>query len=267
MNWSDSLGNELVFILGSCVIESENQALSLAEKLKNLSEKVPFKFVYKASFDKANRTSIDSFRGPGIKDGLRILSQIKEKFNLPLTVDIHSPEQANEVSGVVDIIQIPAFLCRQTDLVVAAAKTGKWVNVKKGQFLAPWDMHQVVKKVENSGNKNILVTERGTSYGYNNLVVDFTSLPIMKEFGYPVVFDATHSVQLPGGKGSESGGRRKFVPELSRAAIAAGADMIFMEVHENPEEAKSDKATIFPLADLEGLIKELSDLYSFIRKR
>ena len=257
---------DLCFFLGPCVIESEEQACTLAEKLKDLSVKNKFNFVFKASFDKANRTSIDSFRGPGLEEGLRILAKIKEDYSLPLLVDVHTPEQAAKVAEVADILQVPAFLCRQTDLLVAVAKTGKAINVKKGQFLAPWDIKQIVGKIESTGNKNILLTERGASFGYNNLVVDFTSIPIMKETGYPVVFDATHSLQLPGGRGNETGGRREFIPTLSKAAIAAGADAIFMEVHENPKEAKSDSATSMRLSELEPLLLELLELAGAVRK-
>jgi 2-dehydro-3-deoxyphosphooctonate aldolase (KDO 8-P synthase) len=259
-------GNELTFIFGSCIIESETQAFSLAESLKEMSQKNSFKFVYKASFDKANRTSISSFRGPGLEEGLKIVEKIGREFDLPTTVDIHSPEQADIVKDVVDIIQIPAFLCRQTDLVVAAAKTGKVVNIKKGQFLAPNDTKEIVKKIESAGNNQIMLTERGTAFGYNNLVVDFTALPIMQSTGYPVVFDATHSVQLPGGHGKESGGRREYVPNLAKAAVAAGADVVFMEVHKNPSESKSDRATIFPMDSLENLIGELIDISKVVRR-
>lgn len=257
---------ELCFFLGPCVIESEKQAYTLAGQLKELSEKNKFNFIYKASFDKANRTSISSFRGPGLDEGLRILAKIKEDFSLPLLVDVHQPEQAPRVAELADILQIPAFLCRQTDLLVAVAKTGKPVNVKKGQFLAPWDIKQTVGKIESTGNKNILLTERGASFGYNNLVVDFTSIPIMKETGYPVVFDATHSLQLPGGKGTETGGRREFIPTLSKAAVAAGADAVFMEVHENPEKAMSDSATSMKMSELEPLLLELIELSKTVRK-
>ena len=256
---------ELTFILGACVIESESQVLSLVKILKTLSTKLEFNFIFKASFDKANRTSIDSFRGPGIVEGLKILEKIKKEFSVPLLTDIHEISQANAASEIVDIIQIPAFLCRQTDLIVAAAKTGKIINVKKGQFLAPWDMLNVIEKIENTGNSNILITERGTCFGYNNLVVDFTSIPIMKEYGYPVIFDATHSVQLPGGQGNSSGGRRQYVSTLAKAAVAAGADAIFMEIHENPKEAKSDAATSFSLHQLELLISDLKLLANAVR--
>lgn len=259
-------GSDLTFILGSCIIESLDQAFALAKKIKEVSKKNNFKFIYKASFDKANRTSISSFRGPGLDKGLEIISLIKKELNVPVLVDIHLPEEASIVAEVADIIQIPAFLCRQTDLLIAAAKTGKIVNVKKGQFLAPWDIHEVVKKIESAGNKNILLTERGVSFGYNNLVVDFISIPIMKKTGYPVVFDATHSVQLPGAKGSETGGRREFIPMLAKAAVTAGADVIFMEVHEKPDESKSDPATSFDVKYLSILTKELIALAKITRK-
>jgi len=251
---------ELFFILGACVIESEDQAFSLARSILQISEKVKFNFIYKASFDKANRTSIDSFRGPGLNEGLRIIEKIKNEFKIPVLVDIHLPDQADEVAKVADIIQIPAFLCRQTDLILAAARTGKAINIKKGQFLAPVDVSNVIKKIESAGNKNILITERGTCFGYNNLVVDFTSIPEMKKTGYPVVFDATHSLQLPGGGGNQSGGRRQHVPVLARAAVAAGVDAVFMELHENPPTAKSDSATSFYLSQLEKLTQELMNI-------
>lgn len=257
---------ELAFILGPCIIESTEHAFDIAEKLKKIALKNDLKFIFKASFDKANRSSINAFRGPGLEEGLKILGEIKQKLELPILTDIHEPWQAEKVSSVADIIQIPAFLCRQTDLLVAAAKTGKPINVKKGQFLAPWDMKNVVKKIEDSGNKNIILTERGSFFGYNNLVVDYTSIPIMKSLGCPVVFDATHSVQLPGDKGGETGGRREFVASLSKAAVAMGADAIFMEVHENPENAKCDSSNCFYLSKLEDLLLELNQISNLVRR-
>ena len=223
-NWSMS---KFILIAGPCVIESEENAMLIAEKIKNIAEKLNLDYYFKASFDKANRTSIASYRGPGIEEGLRILKKVKDTFSLKICTDIHEPWQAEEVAEVADIIQIPAFLCRQTDLLEAAAKTGKVINVKKAQFLAPWDMHNVVKKLEEFGNKNIMLCERGSSFGYNRLVVDMTGILEMKKFGYPVVMDATHSVQKPGGKGIATDGNREYVEPLAKAAIAVGADALF----------------------------------------
>lgn len=249
-----------VLIAGPCVVESESSALRHAEKISAIARKLKVPYVFKASYDKANRSSGDSFRGLGIKKGLQILARIKKEFKLPVLSDVHEISQVDAVAEVLDIIQIPAFLCRQTDLLVACAKTNKIVNVKKGQFLAPWDMKNVVKKIEDAGNKKILVTERGVSFGYNNLVSDFRAIPILQSFGYPVVFDATHSVQLPGGLGHASGGNAEFIPTLSRCAIASGADAIFMEVHENPKEAKSDGPNNLPLNQLEELLIVLKEI-------
>lgn len=257
--------NPLVLIAGPCVIESEDASLRHAEKLQKICGEIGMGFIFKSSYDKANRTSINAFRGPGIEEGLRILAKVKATFGVPVLSDIHSIEQVAPAAEVLDVLQIPAFLCRQTDLVVAAARTGKVVNVKKGQFLAPWDMRNVVGKVLEAGNQNIVLTERGASFGYNNLVVDMRSFPTMRSYGYPVVFDATHSVQLPGGKGDSSGGQREFVETLSRAAVATGIDGIFMEVHEDPAQALCDGPNSIPLADLPGLLKRLQAIDGIVR--
>lgn len=249
--------NPFLIIAGPCVIESWQTTIETATKLKELSLRHGFSFVFKSSFDKANRTSVDSFRGPGLENGLKMLNDVKKELSIPVLSDVHDPEQCKEAASVLDILQIPAFLCRQTDLLVAAAKTGKAVNIKKGQFVAPADMIHAVKKIEDSGNKNILLTERGTSFGYNNLVVDMRSLPIMKETGYPVIFDATHSVQLPGGGGTVSSGQRQYVPHLARAACAVGIDGMFMEVHPDPQTAKSDGANQVALRQVEDLIVQV----------
>ena len=251
-------------IAGPCVIESEENVMLVAKKIKEITDKLDIPFVFKSSFDKANRTSINSFRGPGLEEGLRILNKVKTELNLKVTTDIHEPYQAKEVAKVVDIIQIPAFLCRQTDLLVAAAKTGKTVNVKKAQFLAPWDMKNVEGKLEESGNRDIMLCERGTSFGYNNLVVDMTGLVEMKKFGYPVVFDATHSVQKPGGKGNCTGGNREYVEYLAKAAIAVGADAIFMEVHPDPDNALSDGPNMVKLDELEEILVKLKKVYQAV---
>ncbi|MEO1377863.1 MAG: 3-deoxy-8-phosphooctulonate synthase [Cyanobacteria bacterium J06635_10] len=246
---------KLTLIGGPCVIESEDFTLKMAEEIRKVCDRLNISFIFKSSFDKANRTSINSFRGQPLEKGLEILQKVKDKIGVPVVTDIHESHQAAPVAQVVDVLQIPAFLCRQTDLLLAAAATGRAINVKKGQFLAPWDMKNVVKKLEAAGAKNILLTERGTSFGYNTLVVDFRSFPQMREFGYPVVFDATHSVQMPGGQGNKSGGQREFVPYLARAAAAVGIDALFMEVHENPDEAPSDGPNMVPLAQLESVLK------------
>ena len=248
--------DKFILLAGPCVIESESIVLSLAEKLKRITEGLPIDFYFKASFDKANRTSIDSYRGPGIEKGLCILEKAKREYDLKIVTDIHEPFQADMVKEVCDIIQIPAFLCRQTDLLVAAAKTGKKINVKKAQFLAPWDMQNVVRKIEQSGNDNIYLCERGTTFGYNTLVVDMTSIAEMKKFGYPVIFDGTHSVQKPGGNGTSTSGNREYVPYLTRAAIAAGADGLFLETHEHPEEALSDGPNMIKLQDVGRLLEQ-----------
>ncbi|MBN2281480.1 MAG: 3-deoxy-8-phosphooctulonate synthase [Candidatus Marinimicrobia bacterium] len=256
-------GQPLNFILGPCVMESRDHVLFMAEKIKTIFRTIPNQLVFKSSFDKANRTAIDSFRGLGIDEGLKVLQEVKERFDLNVITDIHEPEQAAIAAEVVDILQIPAFLCRQTDLVVAAAKTGKTVNIKKAQYLAPMDMVHVVRKVEACGNENILLTERGTSFGYGGLVTDFRAIPMMQQTGYPVIFDATHSAQVPGGK--TTGGMREFIPLMARAAIAAGCNGIFMETHDDVVRAKSDKETQFPLDRLEKLVFHLIDLYNKIQ--
>ena len=247
----------MVLIAGPCVIESPSSTLKIAEAIKKITSKLKIPFVFKASFDKANRTSINSFRGPGLYEGLKVLSQIKTKLDVPILSDVHDVQQAKMAGEILDIIQIPAFLCRQTDLIVAAAKTGKIVNVKKGQFMAPWDIGGIVKKMQEAGNNNLLLTERGVSFGYNNLVSDFRALPIMRSSGYPVVFDATHSVQKPGGLGTSSGGESQYIPLLARCAVAAGVDAIFLETHPNPSKALSDGPNTLPLKNLEKLLKDL----------
>lgn len=252
----------LVFILGPCVMESESLVLECAERLKEIC---PYPFIFKSSFDKANRSSIHSFRGPGLDIGLSILQKVKDRFKLPVTTDIHTPDQAAPAANVVDLLQIPAFLCRQTDLILAAAATQKSLHIKKGQFVAPHDMRGVVEKVREIGNPNLLLTERGYSFGYNNLVCDMRSIPIMKQFGTPVCFDASHSVQLPGGLGHASSGERAYIPTLAKSAIAAGADAIFIETHPNPDAAKSDAQSQWPLDKLRPLLDTLYQLHQFLR--
>jgi 2-dehydro-3-deoxyphosphooctonate aldolase (KDO 8-P synthase) len=245
-----------VLLAGPCAIEEEDRVLRIAEGIKKITDKLGIPYVFKASFDKANRSSIESYRGPGLEEGLRILERVKKEFELPVISDIHLPEQAAVAAEVLDIMQIPAFLSRQTDMLTAAGKTGSIINVKKGQFLAPWDIDQVVEKIESTGNQRILLTERGVSFGYNNLVVDMRSLPRLRKTGYPVVFDSTHAVQLPGGAGDSSDGEKEYVPYLMRAALAVGIDSLFMEVHDNPAVAKSDGANMIPLDKLEGILKQ-----------
>jgi len=252
---------DLFLIAGPCVIESEDHAIRMAEIIKGVTRSLAFPFIFKASYDKANRTSIRSFRGPGIKEGLRILKKVKDEVHVPILTDVHETADVSKVAEVADIIQIPAFLSRQTDLVVAAALSGRTVNVKKGQFMSPWDMRHVVEKCRDAGNTQVILTERGASFGYNNLVVDMRSLAIMRNFA-PVVFDATHSVQLPSSQAGEngaatSGGQPEFIPLLARAAVAAGVDGVFMEVHDNPKEAKSDGANALETTKLRGVLKEL----------
>jgi 2-dehydro-3-deoxyphosphooctonate aldolase (KDO 8-P synthase) len=265
---SVTFGREsLPLIAGPCVIESELSALKHAEKILKITRSLKIPYVFKASYDKANRTSLRSFRGPGFEQGLWILKKIKDTLKIPVLSDVHTPEQAEAAAEVLDILQIPAFLCRQTDLLVAAAKTGRVVNIKKGQFLAPWDIQHAIGKVKGSGNHKILITERGASFGYNNLVTDFRAVPIMQGFGFPVIYDATHSVQTPGGAGNVSGGTPEFIPVLARAAVAAGVDGLFMEVHENPKMALSDGANAFALKDLEKLLRTLAALRRAVVKR
>jgi 2-dehydro-3-deoxyphosphooctonate aldolase (KDO 8-P synthase) len=248
---------KLVLIGGPCVIEDEKSTLKLAEKISKITRALKIPYVFKASFDKANRSSIRSFRGPGLEKGLKILARVKKEFKLPILTDFHTPDQARLVAEVADILQIPAFLCRQTDLLFAAAATGRIVNVKKGQFLSPWEAKNMIHKLEEVGCKKILLTERGTSFGYNNLVNDFRAIPIMRGFGYPVIYDATHSVQVPGGKGTASGGMSEFIPTLARCAVVAGADAVFMEIHEDPSKALSDGPNALALSQLEPLLKKL----------
>jgi len=252
-------------IAGPCQLENEKHAMDVAEKLKNMTTKLGIGLIYKTSFDKANRTSLKGKRGTGLEKSLPIFDKIRSDLGVPVLTDVHSIDQCEIVSKHVDILQIPAFLCRQTDLLVAAAKTGKIINVKKGQFLAPWDMVNVTKKIEDSGNKNILVTERGASFGYNTLVSDMRSLPIMAKNGYPVVFDATHSVQQPGGMGDKSGGQREFVEYLARAAIAVGVAAVFMETHPDPDNAPSDGPNMVPLSKMESLLKQLLSIDKIIK--
>ncbi len=251
-------------IAGPCAIESEEMAMDIAEKMKAITDKFGIDYTFKGSFDKANRTSIHSKRGLGIDEGLRILQKVKNTYNIPVATDIHESWQAEPVGKVVDIVQIPAFLCRQTDLLVAAAKTGKCINIKKAQFLAPWDMKNCLQKVVESGNSNVMLCERGTSFGYNTLVVDMTGLVEMKKFGYPVIFDATHSVQKPGGKGDATGGNREYVEYLAKAAIAVGVDGLFMETHQNPDEAWSDGPNMVKLDDMEELLTKLVKVYEAV---
>jgi len=258
-------GRPLVLIAGPCVIENETTTLRCAEKLMTICNGVGIPLIFKASYDKANRTSVTAFRGPGMREGLRILSKVKEALGVPVLSDIHSIEQVMPAADVLDVLQIPAFLCRQTDLLAAVAKTGRVVNVKKGQFLAPWDMKNVVGKILACDNENIILTERGASFGYNNLVVDMRSFPIMRQTGCPVVFDATHSVQLPGGEGTSSGGQREYVEFLSRAAVAAGVDGVFMEVHEDPEQALCDGPNSLRLDDLPVLLKKLKAIDAIVK--
>ena len=258
-------GKKLAFIAGPCVIESVDGTMDLAARLVRLADELDVPLVFKASFDKANRTSVDSYRGPGLFEGLAILQEVRDRFNVPVLTDIHEPGQAAVAAEVVDILQIPAFLCRQTDLVVAAAETGKVINVKKGQFLAPEDMVNVIDKITGVGNSKIILTERGASFGYHNLVADMRSLLIMRELGYPVVFDATHSVQRPGGAGKMSGGDGRWAPALARAAVATGVDGIFMETHVNPAEALSDKANAIAFKDLKKVWQTLKEIHGLVR--
>lgn len=254
-------------IAGPCVIESEKMCFEVAVELKKICDRLGLNLIFKSSFDKANRSSINSPRGVGLEEGLKILKKIKDTLNIPVITDVHEPWQCSEVAEVVDILQIPAFLCRQTDLLVAAAKTGKTINVKKGQFLAPWDMQYIINKIEESGNNKILLCERGTSFGYNNLVVDMTGLIEMRKLGYPIVFDATHSVQKPGGKGSTTDGNREFIPPLMRAALAVGVDAIFAEVHPDPENAFSDGPNQIYLEEFEKILMEAVKIDDIVKSK
>ncbi len=250
----------LAVIAGPCVIESEGHALECAGQLKEIFGEAGIPFIFKSSYDKANRTSIDSYRGPGIEEGLRILQKVRQDLGVPVLSDVHTEEEVSAAAEVLDVLQIPAFLCRQTDLVLKAAHTGKPVNIKKGQFLAPWDMKNVVEKFTQSGNENLLLTERGFMFGYNNMVVDMRSLVIMREYGYPVVFDCTHSVQMPGGQGKVSGGQREMVPPLTRAAVAVGVDALFMEVHPDPDNAPSDGPNMLKMETLPEFLEQIREL-------
>jgi 2-dehydro-3-deoxyphosphooctonate aldolase (KDO 8-P synthase) len=258
--------NPIALIAGPCVIEGAERTLMIGKAIKDITTRLGIPYIFKASFDKANRSSYASFRGPGLTEGLHILQQIKQELNVPVVSDIHCVTQIEAAAAVLDILQIPAFLCRQTDLVYQAALSGRVVNVKKGQFLAPNDMKNVIAKIREAGNENILLTERGVSFGYNNLVTDMRALPIMRSFGYPVVFDATHSVQLPGGAGTTSSGQREFVAHLTRAAVATGIDVLFMEVHDNPAEALSDGPNMLYIDQLEELLKDVLAIDNIVRK-
>lgn len=257
-------GSPLTLMCGPCVIESEEHCLRVAEALVEICRKLSINYVFKSSYDKANRLSIDSYRGPGINEGLRILEKVKNTFDVPILTDIHSPEEANIAGDVCDVIQVPAFLCRQTDLVVAAGKTGKVVSLKKGQFMAPWDMGNIIQKIRSTGNEKIILTDRGVSFGYNNLVSDMRAIPIMQGFGFPVCFDATHSVQLPGGSGNKSSGQREFIPILARAAIAAGANCLYMEAHTEPAKALSDAANQIAIHELPDILTLLVRIYEVV---
>ena len=252
-------------IAGPCQMENEMHAIKISTELKKITSELGINLIYKSSFDKANRTSLKGKRGMGLENSLPIFDKIRKEVGLPVLTDVHTAEQCSIVADHVDVLQIPAFLCRQTDLLIAAAKTGKIINVKKGQFLAPWDMANVIKKIEESGNKNILITERGASFGYNTLVSDMRALPIMSKFGFPIVFDATHSVQQPGGMGEKSGGQREFVPYLARAAIAVGVGAIFMETHEDPDNAPSDGPNMVPLNQVKALLKKLTEIDKLVK--
>ncbi|MDI6727355.1 MAG: 3-deoxy-8-phosphooctulonate synthase [Thermodesulfovibrionales bacterium] len=258
-------GNLPVIIAGPCVIENEDITFYTAEKLKEVCSRVGLPFIFKSSYDKANRTSLSSYRGPGIDRGLKILSDIKGKFDIPVISDVHSVDEAKHAAEVLDALQIPAFLCRQTDLIIEASKTGRPVNIKKGQFLAPWDVKNIIDKFVSVGNKNLFITERGASFGYNNLVVDYRAFPIMRSFGYPVIFDVTHSLQLPGGQGSCSGGQREFAEPLARAAVAVGIDGLFMEVHPEPDRALCDGPNMIKLSDLERMLNTIKAIYELLK--
>ena len=264
-NFEISNDKPFTLIAGPCQLENEEHALKISSELKKITSSLGINLIYKTSFDKANRTSLKGKRGMGLEKSLPIFDKIRKEVGLPILTDVHTAEQCSVVAKHVDVLQIPAFLCRQTDLLIAAAKTGKIINVKKGQFLAPWDMANVIKKIEESGNKNILITERGASFGYNTLVSDMRALPIMSKFGFPIVFDATHSVQQPGGMGEKSGGQREFVPYLARAAIAVGVGAIFMETHEDPDNAPSDGPNMVPLNEVKALLKKLTEIDKLVK--
>jgi len=259
-------GAPLAVIAGPCVIESKESALRHAAALKEKADRVGVAYIFKSSYDKANRSSLGSFRGPGLEKGLEILAAVKDKIGVPILTDVHEIDQVDAVKEVADVLQIPAFLCRQTDFVLAVARSGRVVNIKKGQFLAPWDMRNIVEKVSSTGNDKILLTERGASFGYNNLISDMRSLVVLGELGYPVVFDATHSLQLPGGLGHASGGERKYIPALARAGVAAGVDALFMEVHEDPDHAKSDGPNSLNLKDFESLLQIVKEIDALVKE-
>ncbi len=265
-NFDIANNKPFTLIAGPCQLENEDHAIKISTELKNITSELGINLIYKTSFDKANRTSLKGKRGMGLEKSLPIFDKIRKEIGVPILTDIHTVEQCSIVAKHVDVLQIPAFLCRQTDLLIAAAKTGKIINVKKGQFLAPWDMANVIKKIEESGNKNILITERGASFGYNTLVSDMRALPIMSKFGFPIVFDATHSVQQPGGMGEKSGGQREFVPHLARAAVAVGVGAIFIETHEDPDNAPSDGPNMVPLNEIKDLLKKLTEIDNLIKK-
>jgi 2-dehydro-3-deoxyphosphooctonate aldolase (KDO 8-P synthase) len=258
-------GERLFLIAGPCLVESESHALKMADALRSITERLGIPYIFKSSYDKANRTSIKAHRGPGIQEGLRVLARVKSEAGVSVLTDVHEAAQVRAASEVVDVLQIPAFLCRQTDLIVEAARSGKAVNIKKGQFLAPLDMENVVEKATSQGNERVMITERGTSFGYNNLVVDFRGLPIMRSFGYPVVYDVTHSLQRPGGLGTSSGGESQFIEYLARAGVACGVDGVFMEVHDDPTRAKSDGPNSLPLERLAPLLERLKAIHELVR--
>lgn len=260
-------GQPLALIAGPCVIEGRAECLDLAGRLTRWAERRGVPFVFKASYDKANRTSLSAYRGPGLREGLAILAEVKRKFGVPILTDVHSPAEVGSAAEVADILQLPAFLCRQTDLVLALGASGRAVNVKKAQFMAPWDVRHVIEKLESTGNRRILLTERGVCFGYNNLVADMRSLLVMRETGYPVVFDATHSVQRPGGAGDRSGGDGRWAPALARAAVATGCDAVFVETHINPAAAKSDRDNAIPLAELDGLWRQLTAIHAVVSEK
>jgi 2-dehydro-3-deoxyphosphooctonate aldolase (KDO 8-P synthase) len=260
-------GEPLALFCGPCVIESEEMALGVAGQLKELCASLGINFIFKSSYDKANRSSYNSFRGPGLEEGLRILKRIQTEWDVPVVTDVHSVEEAKIAGGVCDVLQIPAFLCRQTDLIFAAAETGAVVKVKKGQFMAPWDMKNAVEKIVSAGNRRIILTERGTSFGYNNLVSDMRSIPLMQKLGFPVCYDASHSVQLPGGLGHATGGQREFIAALAKASVVVGANSLFIEAHPNPAEAKSDKDSQLTLEELSVLLQEIIQIYNLVNKR
>ncbi|MBF0566203.1 MAG: 3-deoxy-8-phosphooctulonate synthase [Nitrospirae bacterium] len=258
---------KLLVIAGPCVMESRDLVLKTAEGLKAVSDKLAFPLLFKSSYDKANRSSLSGFRGPAMESGLALLSEVRQRFGLDVITDAHSAEEVRAVARVADVIQIPAFLCRQTDIILAASLTGKWVNVKKGQFLAPWDAENIVEKFLSTGNQKIMITERGTTFGYNNIVVDFRGIPIMRAFGKPVIFDVTHSVQIPGGQGKSSGGQRQFAPPLARAAVAVGVDGLFMEVHPDPDNALCDGPNMIKLSDFEALMETLLAIHGILKDK